>query len=73
MTVRLWLHGDFDLAYIPAAAERTARQLSHTVTSYLDSGALLTVYLLILETEEWQQKGGSFSIGLILIHLRFSK
>ena len=56
VTVRLWLHGDFDLAYIHAAAERTAQQLSHAVTSYLDSRALLTVCLLILETEEWQEK-----------------
>jgi len=70
---RRWSHGDFGLACIHAAAERTAQQLSHTVTFYLDSRALLTVYLLILETEEWQQKGDSFSVRLVLISLRFSK
>lgn len=70
--VRLWLYGDFYLAYIHAML-LLKEQLSHTVTSYLDSRTLLTGYLCILEAEEWQQKGGGFSVRLVLIHLRFSK
>lgn len=45
VTVRLWLHGDFDLAYIHAAAERTAQSHCYLLLRFKSSTYCLSADL----------------------------